>query len=306
VDEQFIVRVRVALIYHVGAMLDAGVLSGDRYLAVLQRFAEDPVSDVTHTVMDGLANVENAFITPDLEDAFARYVRATLRPALDRIGMRKTADEDEVDTAMRPTLLEWLGEAGRDPAVLDYAEVLAREYMTAGSLPDPSLAGVALELAAIRGDRTLFEEYRGRFETAQIPADRQRYLTALGAFREAALIDAALQYALEGPLRPQEIWTIPAEIASYSPNRDLVFDWMMSHYDEIRARIPPMLAPFFPYAAAGCSSERLATAERFFADPAHDPPSTQIELAKVAEAVTTCVMLREREGDAVRQYLLEQ
>jgi alanyl aminopeptidase len=303
VDKQFIVRERVALVTHVGAMLDAAVLPGDRYLRALQRFAADPVPDVIHTVMDGLAKVENAFVTDDMEEAFALYVRQTLRPAMDRYGLRKVDGENELVTALRPTLLAWLGDTGRDTEVLDYAETLAREYVERGSLRDPALAGVALRLAAIRGDRQLFDLYRGKFESAQVPRVRLNYLTALGAFRAPALVDAALAYALAGPLRPQELWHIPRAVMAHPPHQDLTFAWFMTNYDELRQRMPPMNLPYFPYAAAGCSTDRLATAREFFAQPEHDPPGTAIELEKVAEMVTTCVALREREGAAVATYL---
>jgi hypothetical protein len=58
-----------------------------------------------------------------------------------------------------------------------------------------------------------------------------------------------------------------------------------------------------PFAAGGCSEERLAKARLFFSEPAHSPPGTEMTLAKVAESVTACAGLREREGPAVRNYL---
>jgi hypothetical protein len=48
---------------------------------------------------------------------------------------------------------------------------------------------------------------------------------------------------------------------------------------------------------------RLQEAEKFFAEPAHSPPGTDQELAKVAEAVKTCVALRQREGASVAEFL---
>ncbi len=41
----------------------------------------------------------------------------------------------------------------------------------------------------------------------------------------------------------------------------------------------------------------------FFAMPEHSVPGTQQQLAKVADQVTDCVSLREREGAAVAKYL---
>jgi hypothetical protein len=64
-----------------------------------------------------------------------------------------------------------------------------------------------------------------------------------------------------------------------------------------------MVAVFMPMAAAGCSGERLAAGQAFFSDPAHAPPGTEKELAKVTERVEDCMKLRAREGERVRDYL---
>jgi len=69
------------------------------------------------------------------------------------------------------------------------------------------------------------------------------------------------------------------------------------------ARVPPMVAGFMPFFASGCSAERLAHAEAFFAQPEHQGPGTQQQLAKVAEQVRDCVALRQREGESVARYL---
>jgi hypothetical protein len=79
---------------------------------------------------------------------------------------------------------------------------------------------------------------------------------------------------------------------------------MTGNYASLVSRMPPpVAATYLPYFAAGCSADRLAAARTFFADPARNLPGTEAELAKVGEAVKSCVELREREGRAVAAYL---
>jgi hypothetical protein len=85
--------------------------------------------------------------------------------------------------------------------------------------------------------------------------------------------------------------------------RDRLFNWMIHNYDTIMSRVPPMFSAFMPYFASGCSSQRLDAARAFFGDGARSNPGTQRTLAKVGEQVGDCVGLREREGDAVGDYL---
>ncbi|MFQ5599848.1 MAG: M1 family aminopeptidase [Candidatus Krumholzibacteriia bacterium] len=296
-------RERVGFIGNLSALLDAGAVSGDDYLLALGEFANDPKPMVVSALLGALGKIEMAFVPAELEDSFAYYVRRTLTPALERFGIEAQEGEDEEVAIFRPRLLRWLADTGKHEKILEHAEELASRYAADPSSIDPALAGVALRLAAIRGDRALYEEYRQRFESAQVPADRNRYLGALGNFRDPQIMDTALGYALEGPLRPNELFRIPGGMMSNPRSRDFVFHWILEKYDDIAERVPPMFMGFMPFIAGGCSAERLAAAQEFFALPGHQAPGTETNLAKITDQVQDCVGLREREGAAVAAYL---
>jgi alanyl aminopeptidase len=296
-------RERVGFIGNLSALLDAGLVHGDEYLSDLGEFADDTEPMVLSALLTALDKVEVAFVPPELEDSFAHYVRRTLKPALGRFGLQPRPREEEGVAIVRPRLLEWLGDHGKDADILAHAGKLARAYTENPSSIDAGLAGVALQLAAIYGDRALFDLYRRRFETSQVPADRNRYLGALGRFREPQLVDEALGYTLGGPLRPNEIFRIPFGLMSSQHNRERVFAWFMQNYGAIAGRVPPPVLGFMPWIAGGCSAERLAAAEAFFAKPENQAPGTATTLAKVGDQVRDCVGLREREGAAVAAYL---
>ena len=145
-------------------------------------------------------------------------------------------------------------------------ERLASAYLADASV-DPSLADTVIRASAIRGDAAMFDLYRARFEAAKVPAERRRFLSALGNFREPGLADRARAYVFAGPLRPQEVLAIPRVQGAVPSEAGKTFTWMTGHYDELAARIPADFMVFMPYFAAGCSSDRVATAKTFFADP---------------------------------------
>ncbi len=298
------VRERVGLIANVTALLDAGEIHGDEYLRVLGRFADDTAPQVINSLLNGLSKVEIAFVTEPLEGAYAAYLRKTLRPAFDRWGLEKKSGEPDAVSFLRPRLLYRLANEGRDAALMKEAQRLAHAYAHDAASIDPALATNALRLSAMRGDGALFSEYQRRFETTQIPADRQRYLLSLGEFRDPALVGRALEYALDSKTRPQEVLTIPNVISEGDlVNEDRAFEWMTANYAAIVKRIPPDVAAFLPQFADGCSEARLERATKFFADPAHQVEGTQKELAKVADSVANCVSLRKREGPSVAEFL---
>jgi len=299
-------RERVGFLGNAGALLDAGELPGGEWANLLTLFANDPQPEVISAVIGGVYTIHDAFLTPDLKVTFATYVQQTLGPALRRFGLEKTAGEGEAVSLMRPGLLYALGAHGNDAAVLAHARGLAQAYLKDPSTMDATLAGTALSLTARHGDAALFEELKGRFESTRIPGERGRYLSALGSFRSPALIERALDYALQGPLRPQEIFTVPRNVAENEELKDRTWRWFTENYAAIVSRIPEFYVPSLPYTASGCSAKRLEAARTFFAAPEHSPPGTREEFARMADGVSDCVSLREREGRAVAQYLNQQ
>ena len=304
-SEQLNVRERVGLIGNLSALLDAGAVSGGDYLSALGGFAGDPSPMVINALLTGLNKVQTAFVQPENADAYAAYVRRTLGPSLERFGAEPRAGEEEEVALFRPQLLRNLGDKGKDEEILHLMEGMAKRYMQDPHAIDPQLAGAALELAAIRGDRALFDSYRQRFETAQVPAERSRYLDALGGFRAPELVDEALHYCLSGPLRPNEVLDIPFQLATHPEQQDRTFRWFTTNYDALSKRLTPEMLGFMPFIAGGCSAERLAAAQEFFNAPDRQAPGTQRGLARVTDQVKDCVGLREREGAAVAAFLTQ-
>jgi len=294
---------RIAFLGNTAALLDAGTVGGDTYLQVLNAFADDANPDVVAAVVGNLGKVRQAFVPDALRGPFAVYVRRTLGPALERFGMEPRAGEPEAVALFRPQLLGWLGDEGNDPRVVAYANRLADAYLQDPASVDPSLAGVALGLTAKHGDAALFDTFRQRFEASTSPAQRERFLNALGAFDAPAVQAKALAYALEGPVRPTELFEIPGGVIDSPGGEDRVFGWFLDHYDAFASRMPPEFVAFLPFVASGCSAERLERAREFFSQPDHRVDGTDVQLAKVSQQVSDCVHLRQREGAAVAGYL---
>jgi alanyl aminopeptidase len=297
-------RERVGYLGNLAALLDAGLLGGDEYLAAIHGFRNDPDPQVVSAVVSALGNVEGAFVSDDLKPMFAPWVRATLGPALSRIGLEARDGEEETVALLRPRLIGWLADEGEDEETMAFARSVFDEYMADPQAVDPGLISVSVGLACLHGDRALYDECQRRFENSEAPAERRRFLGAMGAFRDPMLQQEALKYTLEGPLRPQEGFTIPSGIASASDEHaEMMFQWMMSNYDIIAPRMPPMYKGYLPFFAGGCSRERLETAKVFFMEPEHQTPGIETRLARLSDSVNDCVTLREREGDRVATYL---
>jgi aminopeptidase N len=295
---------RIAFLGNLAALLDAGALHGDQYLAALAELARDPEPIVAEAVIGGLGNAKRVFVTDADRDAFAVFVRRTLQPMAERFGLERREGEDEAAASVRPELLTWLGREGRDPVALALADRIAESYLADPGSVDASLAGPALQLHARQGDRALYERYRQGFENATIPAARARYLGALGCFDDPALREEALRYVFTPVVRAPETFTIPFAIASRSDrDEERMFHWLQENYDKVAAKLPPSFLNRLASRWVGCDRERLALAREFYSQSQHQVTGTTKTLAQSAEAVGDCAGLRDREGAAVRAYL---
>jgi alanyl aminopeptidase len=297
-------RERVGFLGNLSALLDAGTVEGDVYLDVVHRFGNDPDPQVISAVLSALERVRSAFVADSLKPAFGRYIQATLDPALARFGLTPKPGEEETVPLVRPRLIGQLADLGREPRVLAFAGSVFEKYMVDPLSVDPELISVSVGLACRNGDRALFDRCRQRFETAEAPDERRRFLAALGSFEDPVLQEEALAYTLEGPIRPQEVFTIPGTMSDYSDlSADRIFQWMMANYPVIVARMPPLYRSYMPFFAGGCSRERVEAARAFFAEPEHQAPGVELQMARVADQVSDCTTLREREGASVAAYL---
>jgi alanyl aminopeptidase len=296
-------RERVSFLGNLGALLDAGAIRGDTYMGALGAFATDPEPFVVSAVIGELDGVRDTFVTENLTDEFANYLQKTLSPAIEHFGINAKPGEDEAVAGFRPRLLYWLGVIAEDETVVSWASETVTRYTDDPSSIDPALAGVAVKIKAKNGDEQLFDQFIAAFEAADSPVARGIYLGALGAFEDPGVREKALAYTLEGPLRPNEIFKISNEIRTTSIGADLVFEWVLNHYDVITSRMPPIWLPFMPLVGNGCDLDRMEKAKIFFANPEFKVDGTDKQMGKVEASVMDCVGLRTREGEKVQSYL---
>jgi hypothetical protein len=296
-------RERMDFAYDAKGLLDAGAMHADEYLDLTPRLVQDHEPLVVGAALDGLAAVRDPLITTDEEPAFARYVRGMLTPALDTFGRLPRPGEKETVQLVRPRLLVWMADEGKDKATRAFGDSLAHAYLANAAAVDPGMAEPALAIAALGPDRAYRDTLQSRFETAPNPGLRRLYLGALVAFHDSALVAANLDYALRGPLKPQELGAFLRGPGISDPNRDQVWAWMQRNYASIMKRMPPMYAVFMPFVAGGCSNQRLEEAQKFFAESEHAAPGTDKEVERLGERVGDCLELREREGPRARAFL---
>ena len=105
-------------------------------------------------------------------------------------------------------------------------------------------------------------------------------------------------------MRPTETFIIMQGLGGRDENTgERMFKWMMAHYEQLSARIPPPALRFMPMIGSGCSEARLAATKEFFSDPKRAVPGVEKTLGRVSDNVHTCISLRDREGARVTEFM---
>ena len=196
----------------------------------------------------------------------------------------------------------WLADyGGYEPARAVTVE-LTRAYL-ADEIPASSLVDVALSVEARRGGMQLYEQLRDRFEQAGTPGDRQRYIRAMGSFRDPEVVARVLDYVLTGELQPNEVFTVGSRLAMWPDNNVMLLEWLMEHDSELREMVPAVRMVRFPDMLAVCSPDTLSTILDFYGAPERAVPGIESELKDVEAEVMECWELQQREIGSVSSYL---
>jgi aminopeptidase N len=179
------------------------------------------------------------------QERLARYASAKLGPVLHRLGWAATPSEKPNDARLRAELIGALGKFG-DPEVVTEAN---RRY----SSSDPSalsgpLRTTILEVVAAHVDTAGWERLRAQAQAEKTPLIRNELYKLLGAARDSALAQRALDLALTDEPGPTNSSQIIGAVASEHP--DLAFDFALQNRDKVetlvdvssRSRFLPRLA----------------------------------------------------------------
>ena len=115
-----------------------------------------------------------------------------------------------------------------------------------------------------------------------------------------------MDYALTGPLKPTEFFTIPSGVLNWPEYESMGFNWFKDNYDKILQRMPEGYWPYLPYIAGGGSEKILKEVNAFFQDPAHQYPGTLNILKQVNAGAKHRNEMRKKYGVAIAIYLTSQ
>ncbi|HET9443749.1 MAG TPA: M1 family metallopeptidase [Acidimicrobiales bacterium] len=284
---------RFNLVSDTWAAVLAGLAPADDFVELAEVFADETDPNVWAAVTSPVAHFERA-LPPDQRDGLRAFVRRLVRPAFDRVGWTAQPDEGETVPTLRALLLGELGGRGADPEIRERARRLHDSYLLDRTDIDPNLVSPVIAIVARTGTADDYGRFLERYRNAATPQEEVRYLMALAAFDDEALVRQTLELSL-GEVRTQNApWVVNAALANLA-HGEMAWDWVTGHWDELLARFPHNSHARMLENVAWLTSPDLARRVRAFLD-AHPVATGQRTVEQTLERLDVNVALRLREG----------
>jgi alanyl aminopeptidase len=297
------VRERMGLLTNLWALLAADKLDGDEYLAAMQSLSNDIDADVLRALVSELSDLQETFITPDLQPQFAVFLRDMFGPIMDRIGWSPVPGDSNAMEDLRPQVLLWLSAYGQDETARAVVTSTVDQFL-AGEIPMSEAVDVALRSLSRWSDTDLLSIYRERVAESKSPAERRSYVRAIGSFRQPGVVNEVLDYVLTGDeLRAGEIANVLARLLGEQENNALLLDWAMQHDADLRELLSDGQMVGMPGRLMLCSTETLDVIAEFYGAPERFVSGIEGELEDEVAEKTACAAFRQREQASVSEFL---
>ena len=296
---------KVSLLGDEWRLVRAGRHDVGTFLDLAAAFASDTTPAVTSDIAGRIGFVSGAIASESERAPLNAWIRATFAPALDAIGLDPApGDSDDVQTR-RGVLMGLLGGAG-DERVRAKATALALSYLDRVESVPPSLIGAALNIAAGAGDAALYDRMLAKMRaSAATPDIYYRIFNALPAFRDPALVQRTLAFALTDEARSQDVPTLLTGLMG-GARGDAAWTFVQQRWDAITAKVGVFQG--VPYIVGGlggfCSTARANEVKAFF--EAHPEPAAARSLRQAIERIETCAAIDARQSAPLTAWLAKQ
>ena len=285
-------------------MVRSGRHDIESFLDLTAMLASDSTPAVAETIAARLTQVAHTVADADQQAPFQQWIRDRFGAALAGIGMPGEARDSDDLQARRATLLMLVGVVGNDVEVQRRARELAVRYITDPTSLPPSLAGTVLQVAAASGDRALYDQYVAQLaKLGAQPEEYYRFFNALAWFREPALVQATLAFALSPAVRTQDTGALLAALLARPWARDAAWGFVKSQWNALVERlgmfqgIPQVVGGL----ASMCSASAATDIKAFFAG--NPVPAADRALQRSVERVENCAGLDVRQSPSFAAWL---
>jgi aminopeptidase N len=274
------------------------------YFDIASVHAADEAPSVIEQIGRSLGSAHEAIVRPSDAPRFEEWVRRRFAPELMTLGLPGGASDSDDRQSRRATLLSLVGVTGNSPDVQRQARELALKYVADPTSVPPTLASTVLNVAAYGGDAMLYDLYFAQLpKLTGKPEEYYRFFNALSSFRDPALVQRTLRFAISSEVRTQDTATLIGGLIGRTSSQDAAWAFVKENWDTLTKTLGvfqgiPRIAGAV---GAFCTREKRTEVQQFFKE--HPVPAADRTLRQALERIDSCVALKERQAPAASAWL---
>jgi puromycin-sensitive aminopeptidase len=293
---------RFNLVNDTWASTVAGLSPLADYLDLTARFKSERNRDVW-TILLGSFHQLHRIVEEVARPKWETFLQDRIEPALSEIGWSPKPGEDDLTKQLRGDLIRAMGTIGNDRSVRDHAAALYDEHEHGHAMIDANVLPALIGILAHVGDQARYDDFVRRFQTAATPQEERRYLYALAAFQQPALLERTLAKTVTGEFRMQDAPFLVRLVLMNLVGGELAWDFVKANWDTMDRLYPKQGLRRMCEGIVGLATPELERdVHRFFDERTIDLGGKT--LAQYLEQLHIAVRFREREQESLTRYLV--
>jgi len=285
-------------------MVRAGRHDVGVYFDIASSLAGDEAPSVIEQIGRSLAYAHDDILPMADVPKFEEWLRRRFGPELMTLGVPGSTSDPDDRQSRRATLLSLVGVTGNSTDVQRQARDLALKYIDDPSSLPGTLASTVLSVAAVGGDAMLYDRYMAQLpKLSGKPEEYYRFFNALPSFRDPALVQRTLEFAISPDVRTQDAPTLIGALMGQEASRDAAWTFVKANWDTLNKLLGVFggITRIAGSVGAFCSRDRKAEVEQFFKE--HPMPAAERTLKQAFERIDSCVAVKERQSAPASSWL---
>jgi puromycin-sensitive aminopeptidase len=296
---------RQGLVDHQWALVRAGKAKLAGLLDLAAALGADRDPDVLAAVHQPLLSLSRRLApdrVPETELRLRAWVEVYYGAQVDELGWDPAADEDDATRVRRARILDILGVVGQASSVVKEAEVRCRRYLDDHSSLAPNLTDVVVNLAAMRGDRELYDALVRAMHSAATPQEEHRFMLSLAAFTDPESIDRTLELCVSDAIAVQDVAFLLIRLFDNRAACEPTWAFIKKRWQQLKRHLPPQLGGRLIAATpALLTPDYRRDVADFFGR--HPLPASERALRQALERFDWYAEFRDRAGPELAAYL---
>ena len=298
-----------------GMIADAGVLAASGYgktsgvLGLLQSFNTETQFVVWNEILTRINALRNAWIFEDdpIKDALKAFQLNLCSAKAHELGWIFKEDEDHILSQFKSLMFGSAGLAGDKKVQAAALEMFDKFKKGDHAAVHPNIRSSVFAMVIRDGDESDWDTLYKRFHDAPTADERNTCLRSLGRTKDPKLMEKSLDLALNGEVKPQDIYMPVGGLSSTADGIEKRYTWMKANWSKLVEALPPsmmMLSSVVSICVAGFTKpDQLKDVAQFFSDK--DKKGFDRSLEQSLDSIRAKSGWLERDGKDVKEWLTQ-